>query len=356
MTLTHESIALFFSTLALSQMLLCSLLLLPHWKTNGSIRLFILLMISGAGYLVGSIAFPIEKNSVLWWVSHIGGNALPGVFWLVSLSVFGNHNELKRWQYIAASMTLVVPLSLSLLDVVASFNIVNFPRFYGLTRYGGLLFELVLVCHALITAAHYWRDDLVTQRRFIRGWVIGVSAFYIFVVIVVEQLFEVQWSGVGLIKSTTLLVLISAINYALFQLNTASLFESTKVKEDKVEEQQPSKELAVIINAMEVEKLYQQEGLTISILAKHLGMHEYKLRNLINGELNYRNFNDFLNYYRILEVTSNLQQPELKTTPVLTLALDSGFRSLSSFNKAFKAKHGLTPTEFRKKTFYESIS
>ena len=101
---------------------------------------------------------------------------------------------------------------------------------------------------------------------------------------------------------------------------------------------------------MENDKLYQQEGLTIAGFAQHLSIHEYKLRNLINGELNYRNFNDFLNFYRIREVTENLSQPESSNTPVLTLALESGFRSLSSFNKAFKATHGITPTEFRKKT------
>ena len=85
------------------------------------------------------------------------------------------------------------------------------------------------------------------------------------------------------------------------------------------------------------------------MLAKHLGIHEYKLRNLINGELNYRNFNDFLNHYRIQEVTHNLITEEFSSTPVLTLALESGFRSLSSFNKAFKSTHGITPTEYRKK-------
>ena len=100
---------------------------------------------------------------------------------------------------------------------------------------------------------------------------------------------------------------------------------------------------------MEEEKLYQTDGITISSFAKHLSIHEYKLRQLINGEMNYRNFNDFLNFYRIKEVSEKLVQAEYIQTPVLTLALDSGFRSLSSFNKAFKETHNLTPTQYRKK-------
>ncbi|QOL26831.1 AraC family transcriptional regulator [Thalassotalea sp. LPB0316] len=325
---------------------------MPFWRTNHSIRLFIILMLSGSGYLLGTIFTPVEKYSTVFWISHIGGNALPGVFWLVSLSVFGDHNQLKRWQYIAASMTLVVPLFIALIESTKLVVVADYPAIYGLTRYGGLLFELVLVCHALITAAHYWRDDLVKERRYLRGSVIGLSAFYIFVVIVVEQLFDTQWHGVFLIKSISLFALIAGINFFLFQLNPRSLFETQKPSE-RVETEKPStavsKELTAILQVMEQDKLYQQEGLTITSLAKHLGMHEYKLRNLINGELGYRNFNDFLNYYRIREVTHYLIEPEHLSTPVLTLALESGFRSLSSFNKAFKAQHGLTPTEYRKK-------
>ena len=33
--------------------------------------------------------------------------------------------------------------------------------------------------------------------------------------------------------------------------------------------------------------------------------------------------------------------------PVLTIALDAGFASITPFNRAFKADTGLTPTEFR---------
>jgi AraC-like DNA-binding protein len=64
--------------------------------------------------------------------------------------------------------------------------------------------------------------------------------------------------------------------------------------------------------------------------------------------MGYRNFSDFLNSYRIREATGRLADPEQKQLPVLTIAMDAGFRSLSSFNKAFKDTHGVTPTAWRK--------
>ncbi len=201
MVQSYDTIALFFSTLAFSQMLFCCVLLVPYWRSNGSIRLFTLLMLCGCGYLLGFLFAPLTQYSLTWWLSHIGGNALPGVFWLVSLSLFGDHSALKRWQYIAASMTLVVPLFIAVIESTGQFILADYPSFYGLVKSGGLLFELVLIVHALIIAAHYWRDDLVKERRFIRGSVISISALYIFLVIVLEQLFDIQWSGLALLKS-----------------------------------------------------------------------------------------------------------------------------------------------------------
>ncbi|MDX2369176.1 MAG: helix-turn-helix domain-containing protein [Colwellia sp.] len=342
----------FFSHFAFVQMFMCALLLFPYRKQNSSIPLFILLMICGCGYLLGALFAPLEPHSTLKWLVRVGGNALPGVFWLVSLSVFGDHHVLKRWQYIVASLTMLVPLTASITQMIFSFSLEDFAAFNGLITYGALSLELVLVSHALVIAAQHWRNDLVQERRYVRGGVITLSALYLILVIICDQLLSIQWAGLDVFTSFLMAFLVTGVNFFLFQLKPSSLFESINNDESTfdVESTDPnrSKELIKIIESMEQDKFYQQDGVTISGLAKHLAIHEYKLRNLINGELNYRNFNDFLNFYRIKEVTENLIAPDFSHLPVLTLALESGFRSLSSFNKAFKNTHGITPTQYRK--------
>lgn len=99
---------------------------------------------------------------------------------------------------------------------------------------------------------------------------------------------------------------------------------------------------------MTVERAYRQDGLTIADLARKLGLPEYRLRRLINQGLGHRNFNSFVNGYRIAEIKAALADPAQAEVPVLTLALDSGFNSLGPFNRAFKAATGLTPSEFRR--------
>ena len=100
---------------------------------------------------------------------------------------------------------------------------------------------------------------------------------------------------------------------------------------------------------MKIERAHREEGLTIGLLASRLGLPEHRLRTLINDGLDYRNFNAFLNRYRIDEVKAALEDPGQIDIPVLTIALDAGFQSLAPFNRAFKAETGLFPTEFRRR-------
>lgn len=99
---------------------------------------------------------------------------------------------------------------------------------------------------------------------------------------------------------------------------------------------------------MTVNRVYRQEGLTIGPLAQLQGLPEYRLLRLINQGLGYRNFNTFLNHYRLTDAKAALADPSQAATTILTIALDAGFTSLGPFNRAFKTGTGVTPSEFRR--------
>lgn len=69
---------------------------------------------------------------------------------------------------------------------------------------------------------------------------------------------------------------------------------------------------------------------------------------MINRGLGFRNFNDFLHAYRIREACTRPRRPEQARLPVLSIALDVGYGSIGPFNRAFKARIGMTPTRFRR--------
>ncbi|MEL6323951.1 MAG: helix-turn-helix domain-containing protein, partial [Pseudomonadota bacterium] len=81
--------------------------------------------------------------------------------------------------------------------------------------------------------------------------------------------------------------------------------------------------------------------------ATRLSVPEHQLRGLINQGMGFRNFSAFLNHYRLADAKTALADPEQARTPILTIALDAGYASLATFNRAFRTSEGQTPSEFR---------
>ena len=93
---------------------------------------------------------------------------------------------------------------------------------------------------------------------------------------------------------------------------------------------------------------YRTPGLSIAALAQHLDTPEHRLRALINQRLGHRNFSAFLNQHRIAEAREILADKAKVDLPVLSIAMDLGYNSLPTFNRAFRSETSQTPTDFRK--------
>jgi AraC-like DNA-binding protein len=104
-------------------------------------------------------------------------------------------------------------------------------------------------------------------------------------------------------------------------------------------------QLMVLLNER---KVYRNEGLTIKELANIMQVQEYRLRRLINNQLDFRNFNDFLNQYRVTEACEILSDPSQNQKTILEIAYALGYQSIGPFNKAFKDLKNATPSAFRK--------
>ena len=147
--------------------------------------------------------------------------------------------------------------------------------------------------------------------------------------------------------------LVAAISFSLSQVILSLLFEVNGLARVSTATLPPGKAVddalvAGLQNHMTQQSAWREMGLTIGQLAQQLAVPQYRLRQMINTGLGYRNFSDFLNSYRIAEAAQRLADPAEQSLPVLTIAMDAGFRSLSSFNKAFKETQGVTPSVWRK--------
>ena len=95
------------------------------------------------------------------------------------------------------------------------------------------------------------------------------------------------------------------------------------------------------------EKLYLEADVSLSSISRLIGKTTQTTSEVINQYAK-RNFNDFINYYRIQEAKKLLLDAKSKHFTISSIAFDTGFSSLSSFNSAFKKFESTTPSSYRK--------
>ena len=101
----------------------------------------------------------------------------------------------------------------------------------------------------------------------------------------------------------------------------------------------------VLLEKIEIHKYYRDPGLDIRKLSEHLNIPYPKLSRLINSKYQ-KNFNEFINSYRIEEVVKGLMSDHHNSYTIMGLAQEAGFKSGSAFYSAFKKEKGMTPRAY----------
>ena len=100
-----------------------------------------------------------------------------------------------------------------------------------------------------------------------------------------------------------------------------------------------------ITKLMKTQKPYLQPDLTLSDLANQLKTNTSIVSQVINTGFA-KNFNDFVNGYRVDEYLSKIGTPQYKHLTLLAVAFECGFNSKTTFNRAFKKMTGKAPSDF----------
>jgi len=102
-----------------------------------------------------------------------------------------------------------------------------------------------------------------------------------------------------------------------------------------------------LFHVIENQKPYLNEALGLGELADSLGISTKKLSELLNQHL-HTNFYNFINEYRVREVMARLATADAEKYTLIAIAYDCGFQSKASFNRIFKRKMGMSPSEYKK--------
>lgn len=136
----------------------------------------------------------------------------------------------------------------------------------------------------------------------------------------------------------------------IYGLKNLWIFEPQKVKyaNSNLDEQAIKVYYQKLKEIMERDKVYLDTELTLSKLSKLVGISSKQLSQIIN-QTKRANYSQYIMRYRVNEAKKLLKDPEYRDYKISTIAYDSGFNSISSFNTAFKKITNTTAAQYRNK-------
>ena len=133
---------------------------------------------------------------------------------------------------------------------------------------------------------------------------------------------------------------------ALPRADEAGVSELAKYRTSGLSDQELIEIRQALQHLMHAEQRYLDHDLSLSKLADELHISTNHLSQTINTEF-HCNFYQFINELRISFAKRLIVSDEIPELKALTLSLESGFKSTSTFYAAFKKLTGMTPKEFK---------
>lgn len=243
---------------------------------------------------------------------------------------------------------------------------VHWPFFhlFGVQDY---IFMLHLSAYAVLAYLYlrrngFWRpageddDNAVIRRNWsgtllwlYAGFVLGNVSYY---VLIRTPFFSIEWDyGISL-AMTVFIYVVGYLGYRQPEIFAGELwpqaFLAPKYQNSSLTPSASRSLLDRVLEYVEQEKPYLDNELRLSGLAGQLDISIHHLSQVINEQLG-KSFSDFINAYRVEEAKRLLANPRYKDRYVIAIAYESGFNNKTSFNKAFKAHTGMSPSQYRRR-------
>ena len=264
-----------------------------------------------------------------------------------------------QWHFIPAAIQLAYFSAAFALPVSAKLNWYRGVHLDLVEPFG--LAALLLSSSAYLIAAwrrqrayQHWLDEEFADRDQWRlGWLTTIIAAFAATlgVALAAAMMDRLVAPLDYFGRTPVIVASSLLAYALGLLGWRNAALNLPHQTARIEVDAPGAKVtragasfATWARQVEMEGWWREEGVTLSGIARQLGVSERTLsRGLSEGSGG--NFNAFINGMRVSAVMRAIKSGAEQD--LLTIALDSGFNSKASFNRAFLKHTGMTPSRWR---------
>ena len=333
-------------TAGASALLLTALALLRSAPRTVVARWFLPMAIGLSGFLGVNTAFDAaELPGAVWSVASFCSRMAVPALWLFCLVLFEGRVR-------APTAALAVGAAWLVLVVIDKDYIAPAPAGIDYSRIL-IVFGTGLLLHAGRHVLRDLRGDLIETRRRARPVfalaLLGLAAMDF----AVDLLQGYGWRPASFLMLQNAAIAVLAVGLALWLLRAdpwwavVPMRAVTDLPQPVADPDPDAAILARLRAVMQDERPYLDPELTFAGFVARVGVPEPALRRVINHRLGHGHFRNFVNEYRVAEARRRLRDPASAGDKILAIALDSGFSSLASFNRAFKQATGCAPSEYR---------
>ena len=276
------------------------------------------------------------------------GSAL---LWLFATALFDDRFR-WRWRMIVPSVAILVLTVVGLL-VAAHWRLAAFLLYQAIV--------IVMLGAVLLLALRSLSIDLVDERRkfaLALSVLVPITGLITAAAEIVAVWQPLHWS-LSALQTISMFALaflfagwVAADGAAIFTVARQALPSASDVPA----EFSPADRIELArIRALIAGGALFDHGACVAQLARLAAIPEHRLRRLVNRGMGYRNFRELVNDARIAEARTRLADPACAREQVLTLSWDLGYNSLAPFNRAFRERTGMSPTDYRKSALASAV-
>lgn len=326
---------------AIAALLFLALMLGRDGKGRGPALLFLPLALCLSGFVAGNTPDAgLRLSGPAGDFAHLISGYGAVFIWWFCLACFDRGFRLGGWVLAAGLVWMLVAsldrglLGSALADRGLSWVLVAF----GFGMVGHLAWRLL-------------RDregDLVESRRGARLLVVGLLGGLLLIDLLVDVVRGFDWRPRWFASGQNAAILAFTLWLAARLLRADPAPLSFAVATPAAAPASRANPLAERLHRLiEVERIHLDPELSLAVFVRRMGAPERAVRQLINHELGHDHFRAFLNACRMEEARRLLADPARAGDKLIAIAMDSGFSSLASFNRVFRASEGCTPSDYR---------
>lgn len=220
----------------------------------------------------------------------------------------------------------------------------------------GLSYVLIAMGYGIV--AHiFWRllsdyqGDLIQKRHDARLIVAVLLGGQLLIDLTADLIFGLSWRPEAFAMVQNLAILGFGLWFAAHTLEARGSALTFK-RERAPDRPTPARRQVDVLTArldhlMQDKRIFLDPQLSFDTFVTQMQAPEKTVRALVSQELGFDHFRQFLNHYRIDEARRLLKDPARSEDKLITIAFDSGFASLATFNRVFRELEGCAPSRFR---------